>query len=934
MGESKTVIAFDTDIINTSLISWQKTYEILMKPIQKHEAAIGQIALQTITEPECPCNSGIVIFPPATVERKEQSIFKEIRKNHQKEELLEEAMNKWATLAIEGDIHKHSGKESQAYCNLDQMRREHDKNLWNNLPLAREEAESPGDLATRWIITATLFSSHCHPTGARTLREIIPNVPEEHFRDLSRNYGWAGTTSDQAAIQVMIAASNEKALHNSMPCSYLMMSAPSIFGKKELNQLDNTRPNIPITMPCATFHAYGKSPHTKNGLLSYPADFVLAGMAEIIGGSDTYPSAYQASYCSKDVPADRGIDYGWSLKDAADPEKDRISEILKCKCGCVNYDIATPTQNNLLCARCCTPINEILGNPEAMKIITSIEQSDRVIDILTRNNLLKSNEGMITTTRLPVAADYSFRITSYKEVQRMLDIMKKTAPDHYASLDPEYHQKAIKQKVGLVKARPAVQIPAPISKGQRVPWTFNKVKQHLKNLNEEDEIRKSYTISENDWLQVVSHDWADLGTSGNNTAPTEWSRFKHAILPHDQKGHEIKGPAATYIERGIATAEIHENLYDEEERIFTEERHKTEEKLHPTNAHLKVHSRKTTTLVVAGGLGNKSSSRTRYEGAPTELRIIEATCSSDYRERGTKCTRYGTTEFEPDPSHGYQTQVRQGQNHFCSAHAALFGQINFSKIETVQKLHQAMGGKKGQRLNFQAWDQYEEDRPRKPDETPLVPAWATRHATIPLITLSQLAGNAGKPGIDFHATSAGGHTVAAYAEICNKWLWRIKRCTTKQRLPPQIRNATTLGSTWTSEHLQEFYELPDDCKLLFISAHDDLLAQQAHVTEQLRKEIQRLEKGPRVTNLRIRGQVHITADILGKSRHNLHDLYRAITGNPWTLLPVVQPTLENDPTNEFPLKNTSPNGEVCLDELRTLVPITSLRHKHEILPWT
>jgi hypothetical protein len=178
MGESKTVIAFDADIINTSLISWRKTYDILMKPLRNHKTADGEIAVQTITEPEGPCNSGIVIMEPANKKQQEKSVFKEVRKSLQKGKCLEEAMSQWAATSIEGAPSKTPGKESDPYCDLDQIRREHDKNLWNNLPLAREEAENTGELVTRWIIAAVLFSAHCHPLGARTLRKSYPMCPK------------------------------------------------------------------------------------------------------------------------------------------------------------------------------------------------------------------------------------------------------------------------------------------------------------------------------------------------------------------------------------------------------------------------------------------------------------------------------------------------------------------------------------------------------------------------------------------------------------------------------------------------------------------------------------------------------------------------------------------------------------------------------------
>ena len=81
---------------------------------------------------------------PASKEQQEKSVFKDVRKSSQREKSLEEAMSQWATTSIEGTPSKTPGKESDPYCDLDQIKREHDKNLWNNLPLAREEAENTG----------------------------------------------------------------------------------------------------------------------------------------------------------------------------------------------------------------------------------------------------------------------------------------------------------------------------------------------------------------------------------------------------------------------------------------------------------------------------------------------------------------------------------------------------------------------------------------------------------------------------------------------------------------------------------------------------------------------------------------------------------------------------------------------------------------------
>jgi hypothetical protein len=144
----------------------------------------------------------------------------------------------------------------------------------------------------------------------------------------------------------MSAASNPAARVTSMPCSIYMTAQNSKLAKgKTLHDGRQQEIFIPTTTPCFAYHAYGKGTRIENGLKQYKTTFVVAEVAEIIGGTDTFAPAYRASHCREEVATGRGLDNNWKIQDAHDPEYERLaSMVLHKECGCVNFDIVTLVQ--------------------------------------------------------------------------------------------------------------------------------------------------------------------------------------------------------------------------------------------------------------------------------------------------------------------------------------------------------------------------------------------------------------------------------------------------------------------------------------------------------------------------------------------------------------------------------------------------------------
>ena len=310
------------------------------------------------------------------------------------------------------------------------------------------------------------------------------------------------------------------------------------------------------------------------------------------------------------------------------------------------------------------------------------------------------------------------------------------------------------------------------------------------------------------------------------------------------------------------------------------------------------------------------------------MRIIEITCTSDVYKRGRNCTRYGTTNYEPDSQQAYQTQVRRGHSYRDTIHAALLKHTRWTDEETVVKIFQSMGGKR----SIGMMKKHKKDVHNQEQNEMLIPEWCTSHSAIALITMTQQMANVSKAGIDFHTVSAGGHAFAAYASIIRHHMGAVKATRARTRTMPTVNQAVCIAASWTPEHLEDFTNLSSNTRILFVSANEDLLAQQVHVTEALRRDCEERNDGPRIANIRFEGARRTTEELLGRSRHHLNDVYRSIAVNEWEYIPHNRWQDKIDEKSEDPAQAEyiNENREVDLDQLRTLIPICPMNQKYEI----
>ena len=143
----------------------------------------------------------------------------------------------------------------------------------------------------------------------------------------------------------------------------------------------------------------------------------------------------------------------------------------------------------------------------------------------------------------------------------MLDVMKATAPAHFAAIEQDYYEKAKEQSTSVTRSGTILQIPEPMKWKERIAWTIEEIEKHL---NEEDteSNKKTVLIHKEDIQYIQPYDWAELQNVTQDAAPSEWSRFEKCIrhLPKQRQNKKVE----EYLKRAEATAKVHEEIYDQE----------------------------------------------------------------------------------------------------------------------------------------------------------------------------------------------------------------------------------------------------------------------------------------------------------------------------------------------------------------------------------
>ena len=250
-------------------------------------------------------------------------------------------------------------------------------------------------------------------------------------------------------------ASNDELAMIVLPQSIIMSpSMPKLYKR----QTDAHLVHVPTAMPTCIHHAFGKG--NKRSLYQHKNDIVYQSFYEIIGGSDTYVSAYEETQIRKNRGGHRAVDMHFQVLNVPDDDLDDLANMMSCSCGHANWDFLTLIDPFKRCGRC---RQRICVSERMQTFLVDADKVRRdVLPVLRRNGMIPMT-GMVTTVRLPLAPECIALSISDKEFDSILEVLAETAPNYVQRCGQKtvIQEQAKKLKYGLSRSFPLTVPPMP-----------------------------------------------------------------------------------------------------------------------------------------------------------------------------------------------------------------------------------------------------------------------------------------------------------------------------------------------------------------------------------------------------------------------------------------------------------------------------------------
>ena len=457
----KDIIASDSDQIPAALGNMTVWCNRHIKPVADYSQIEGDQAYFLIGEPANGCNFGLHNMPKTSEEARQRGGF-----NTHFDNITNENADRLLMEAAERVTTQDTTEQWTTPTSLFEAAAQEEWKAWHSLALSHK-AESTNDIAMMIIALAITTIANLYPANDPIKRTARPSgIPEDIWRDMDQHCEWAHVGSEQTAMGLIRAASNQRARVIILPGSTTMTNElPRMFRAQANGRIYNV---YSIMMP-AFFHAYGNA---KDRLRQFDLPVLKPTYGEALRGADTFSYACKGSLIPSQIGKSCGVDNCYRIRHAKDKALEKIASMITCKkCLCPNSHLITLiVKDHIMCPRCQTPTEM------TKDLITTLTDRDKVINELiptpVRNGIIPDGP-TIPTRRPPIAPDVEIKVLNSTHLDKQILAWALSAPKMAAEMTKrkdKIMQNAQNNPVGITRNLTLVQLPKPVPAADFTAW--------------------------------------------------------------------------------------------------------------------------------------------------------------------------------------------------------------------------------------------------------------------------------------------------------------------------------------------------------------------------------------------------------------------------------------------------------------------------------